>query len=358
MKKSGLTINNSAYVTGNSRAPACMFLCNETMRVAREVTATVHIICTDVALQVASDPNASAVRMDIKQDRAGVVNRLKHSIFDFKRHTPLVVTDMAQFCMFSKYVDLLDVPVGMVMHLNENWGGVSAAIDSQTATWGHVAKDMQRNGCTMASLRRFMNKPNVRLIYTTQHQSPPLSHIKLWSLPLGTRKAAPVLSELQLASTQTPGLRNRTLFITLSDYAFRKTIKSNVILNNDGMFKDEFGKFRGADFQREIRLSKFVLIAPGMGWDTYRFWETLYSGAIPVVLKSTAAGGLLRSYGYAPNGLHRLPVLWVDSMEEITEDLLLRSYEAILSRCDDYDYEMLTTSYWVRKMHDEVSRPM
>ena len=54
-----------------------------------------------------------------------------------------------------------------------------------------------------------------------------------------------------------------------SDLDFRKAITASVTGNSDGRI-DKDGDFRRVDFFKQIHLSKYVLVAAGLGWDTYR----------------------------------------------------------------------------------------
>lgn len=69
---------------------------------------------------------------------------------------------------------------------------------------------------------------------------------------------------------------------------------------------------------RLMRKSLFVACPPGNGLDTHRFWEALYLGAIPIVLKDA------QSLSYQP-----WPKLVVDSWQDITvcsKDDLISAY--------------------------------
>ena len=74
----------------------------------------------------------------------------------------------------------------------------------------------------------------------------------------------------------------------------------------------------------QVLSSKFVLCPPGLGADSYRIWEVLYLGAIPVVERT---GG-----GWDDIFLD-LPVLLVDDFGDVTQELLEASYPRLLARC-------------------------
>ena len=71
----------------------------------------------------------------------------------------------------------------------------------------------------------------------------------------------------------------------------------------------------------QILTSKFVLCPPGLGPDSYRLWEVLYLGAIPIIE---------RTQGGWDDLLVDLPVLLVDSYDEITPEFLRERYAFIL----------------------------
>lgn len=67
------------------------------------------------------------------------------------------------------------------------------------------------------------------------------------------------------------------------------------------------GKTRDLEsFRSVLRDSMFVICPPGNGTDTHRTWESIYSGAVPVVLKGSLASSLVES----------LPILEVDNYQD------------------------------------------
>ena len=79
------------------------------------------------------------------------------------------------------------------------------------------------------------------------------------------------------------------------------------------------------DFSTTLANTMAVLAIPGMGYDTYRLWETLALGAMPVLERGV---GLDRT-------LYRLPALLLDDFADLTEDLLRQAYVEALYRADD-----------------------
>lgn len=83
---------------------------------------------------------------------------------------------------------------------------------------------------------------------------------------------------------------------------------------------------------RKLHRAKFMICPPGNGPDTYRVWEALYSNAIPIVIDCP----LYRNFD--------LPILKVASFENVTEKLLLDTYEIFLNQT--WDYSQLKLSYY------------
>lgn len=84
---------------------------------------------------------------------------------------------------------------------------------------------------------------------------------------------------------------------------------------------------------------KFCLCPRGNGIDTHRLWESLYCRTIPVVRRENAH-----------RNFQDLPILFVDSWEQVTESLLHNEYQRIVNT--DWDYSKLSASWWGRKFRD------
>ena len=78
-------------------------------------------------------------------------------------------------------------------------------------------------------------------------------------------------------------------------------------------------------FYTSMATSMAVLALPGLGYDTYRLWEVLALGSMPVLERGV---GLDRT-------LYRLPVLLVDDFADLTPDLLRQAYVEAIYRADE-----------------------
>lgn len=91
-------------------------------------------------------------------------------------------------------------------------------------------------------------------------------------------------------------------------------------------------------YKDELMDHKFVVCPRGNGVDTHRMWEALYSGVIPVVIRH-------RTYSMLEGNL---PILFVDSYEEVTETFLQNAYDDFCHRT--WNEQMLTVSWWIQKI--------
>lgn len=202
----------------------------------------------------------------------------------------------------------------------------------------------ENQGCHDAKqLYEYLDHPNVSAVFTTTHQSAIEPHPKVYSLPLGVFSAARATEELHAQ----PQMMNRSQLLMInfnsdtaySDYG-RLKIEKSVIANFNGTLKNTYNTGGQALYWQELRQSKFVLCPSGLGWDTYRSWEALVMGAIPVLETFYRKDGFYRTYD-------DLPVLWVDHYDNVTPSLLEEAYPKILSRAQKYKFEKLTRQFWL-----------
>lgn len=90
-------------------------------------------------------------------------------------------------------------------------------------------------------------------------------------------------------------------------------------------------------YAREMHRSKFVIAPPGEALDTFRLWESLYLGAIPIVT-STPLDSMYKNF----------PVWIVDNWEEITEEKLHQKWEELSPQLTDCP--QLWASHWYKKI--------
>eukprot|EP00600_Ochromonadales_sp_CCMP1393_P015640 CAMPEP_0175025730 /NCGR_PEP_ID=MMETSP0005-20121125/17309_1 /TAXON_ID=420556 /ORGANISM="Ochromonas sp., Strain CCMP1393" /LENGTH=151 /DNA_ID=CAMNT_0016284675 /DNA_START=106 /DNA_END=561 /DNA_ORIENTATION=+ len=85
-----------------------------------------------------------------------------------------------------------------------------------------------------------------------------------------------------------------------------------------------------------IASSYTSICLPGLGYDSFRLWETLTLGTVAVLEKGV---GLDKT-------TWRLPALLVDDFDDVTPALLRQAYVEALYRVNEFEFERLTQSFW------------
>jgi hypothetical protein len=118
----------------------------------------------------------------------------------------------------------------------------------------------------------------------------------------------------------------------------------NILKINGFNFKDLNTELTyWTEYIRELCNYKFCLSLPGKGLDCYRTWEALAVGCIPIVLSNHL------------NSLYEdLPVLVVDDFSIITPEFLEKQFEKITENVNNYNWEKLTSSFWIQKIKSSL----
>ncbi len=111
------------------------------------------------------------------------------------------------------------------------------------------------------------------------------------------------------------------------------------------MHCDDIGFSQHTEIAQDIYLenvakSKFVVCPEGAGVDTYRFWESLYLGSIPVVKNNYWI------YNF------NLPVVIVNDWYELNEPFLNEKWNEIFRRIcnNEYCFDQIKFSYWLNRI--------
>ena len=100
------------------------------------------------------------------------------------------------------------------------------------------------------------------------------------------------------------------------------------------------------NYYEKISRSKFMVCPRGCGLDTYRLWDCLYLGCIPIVVKYE---------GY--QDFEDLPILFIDKWEDyldLNESDLNQKYSEMIDK--EYNYDKLKFSWWERLISSNLSR--
>jgi hypothetical protein len=166
------------------------------------------------------------------------------------------------------------------------------------------------------------------------------------SIPLGVKT---VQSYQHIRSLPLFANKTRLLVINNSGWRHRAPLNEMVIEAFNHTIKNEYSvkKIPGApDWRQQVLSSKFVLCPPGFSFDSFRIWETLLLGSIPIVESN-------------PTGLDRtfssLPILIVSSYAVLTPEFLEEAYRCFVRHADKFNYQLLKASYW-RELVRETMR--
>lgn len=84
-------------------------------------------------------------------------------------------------------------------------------------------------------------------------------------------------------------------------------------------------------YLNNLAKSKYVISPHGNHPDCYRHWESMYLSAIPITL-----------YHEDLKNFYDMPILFLNSWNELTEDLLISSYDTLINK----SREKLDINYW------------
>ncbi len=175
-----------------------------------------------------------------------------------------------------------------------------------------------------------------------------IEHPKLHPIPIGLnegRHAGAIKSAMQKHRSNSK--LNRVLVNFKQDRDVRKKLWK---LSRDWSFADRLpydtsggqqkknviGITTNSWYYEMLLKYKYVACPKGLGIDTHRTWESLYMGAIPIVLKSSISPVY-----------EGLPVIQLDRWEELNEDSLTIPANS--------SYEKLELDFWVSKILAVVS---
>ena len=89
-----------------------------------------------------------------------------------------------------------------------------------------------------------------------------------------------------------------------------------------------------------LKMYLYIACPRGNGIDTHRLWETLYHGNIPIVKK------------HFMYDTYCLPIIQVNSWEEVTEELLIYPWHNYEKK--EFNFEQLELNYWLNKIQAAV----
>jgi hypothetical protein len=278
-------------------------------------------------------------------DGGAVIAKIKNCRFDAS--CCMLLSDRSAIPANQRFV--------LVAEMNDNWGYLSSHVSNRTINWGNYDQNLKACGKTESDVFDFLNDPRLVLLLVMTHQH--IAHEKILSIPLGMHEIGGdrLRSEEVLWQVGHEILKNKAKFKKQRLLFLNMGVKGDGLAHRRGIIKMLEGRFgvtntyqRGknrATHYHDLAESKFVLCAGGLGTDTYRHWETLSLGSIPVMEHSP---GLDRTYS-------GLPVVFVKSYEDVTPMLLETAYKLIVNNHKRWDYSRVTQGYWKKLVNDAVA---
>jgi hypothetical protein len=263
---------------------------------------------------------------------------------------------------FKQVVDScpqLSKPLVLTNTVDENWGFLSTPIGTRTARWINMTNHLRIHHSNYETVRTILDWDKIVMVLTNAHIDPQIGmHRKLLSLPLGVRHRVPVFKAMQsyvrvnktkLFTINNSGWKERT---SINNYLIKKFATFNVTIMNTFPKKTSKAKLamrplverQYKDHYMEVASSKFALCPSGLSMDSYRLWETLALGSIPVVESNM---GFDRTYS-------NLPVLVVHNYTDLTPKFLEEAYPCFYKNAKRYKYMHLTKEYWHKLIHRAV----
>ncbi len=97
-------------------------------------------------------------------------------------------------------------------------------------------------------------------------------------------------------------------------------------------------------FLSDINNHWFIFCPPGVGLDSFRVYEALYFGSMPVVQK-----------GHWNQFLQKLPVIFVETFKKLTLPDLVLAWQDIVSHEGFMDFKIISEEYWQGRIRDDAA---
>jgi len=238
---------------------------------------------------------------------------------------------------------------------DENWGLFSTWYPNRTVSWRKPSGRFSR------IIWSFLDCPEVNLVYHMQHFN--FTHPKIVPVPLSTRDGGfdndPVFLELRTPEAKTEpktswlGMYSSEWggrFRILNDFKVRygddlstaEKIKAG--MRSKRPYDQTPARVDTAAYLAALRGNRYQLCVAGLGFDTYRLWETQRVGTIPIVE---------RGFGF-DRLLTRLPVLIVDDFDNLSMNFLQAIYPYYLKHAKDYLWQVHEFEFWRRAMKSQT----
>lgn len=173
-----------------------------------------------------------------------------------------------------------------------------------------------------------------------------LQHPKLYPIPLGIDQRKLIffthwINQNNIFSRLRNTKKNKLLYINFN--VVHMSIRAQLInmwrIKGDPNCLISTPNKKHEVYFQEMATCKFTLCPPGWGPDSYRVWEAILVGSIPVV--QNVSDALFSLY-------KDLPILIVDDLRKVDSRFLEQQYSKIVSK--KYNFNKLYVDYWQKKI--------
>jgi len=240
----------------------------------------------------------------------------------------------------------------MLAGSNENWGWFSTWYPNRTAHWRETSTEFRDN------VETFLDSPEVNLVFHRQHCN--FTHPKIVPLPLSTKESGlygdPIFAELSVQEKLnvpksawlgmfSSGWSGRAQIFNASVARFGSELVT-IQSTNAGQGHPHQSFLKKETYLSAMRSDRFQICPSGLGADCYCIWESQRVGTIPIVE---------RGFGF-DRLFTRLPVLMVNSYDELSLGFLQAIYPFYVKHAGDFLWEAHTHKFWVQMMKTATAR--
>eukprot|EP00601_Ochromonadales_sp_CCMP2298_P003641 CAMPEP_0173182638 /NCGR_PEP_ID=MMETSP1141-20130122/7955_1 /TAXON_ID=483371 /ORGANISM="non described non described, Strain CCMP2298" /LENGTH=586 /DNA_ID=CAMNT_0014105767 /DNA_START=48 /DNA_END=1808 /DNA_ORIENTATION=+ len=236
---------------------------------------------------------------------------------------------------WKAHASKIDTPFVVIHQANENWGLLSTVMPGRTIDWGTCC------GGRKAHIHQMLADANLLMLAVNQHHN--LTHPKLISLPRGLptfmkHRKIYIWDQMRLLEGEK---KADLVFASNSNWKHRPFVSAciaNKFLpeGDSKSGKKKTIRIPESQYYKKVVTSRTSICLPGLGYDSFRLWETMTLGTVAVLEKGT---GLDKS-------LWRLPALLVEDFDQVTPALLQTAYVEALYRAEEFEFKRLTQSFW------------
>lgn len=171
-------------------------------------------------------------------------------------------------------------------------------------------------------------------------QNPLFYHPKLFALPIGIANSYWPHGDLTaMAKVRAEKIAKTKLCYVGFDVKTNPAVRKNCASTLIDLFgwQDQYALKTYENYLRHLKSFKYCVCPEGNGADTHRFWECLYLGVTPIVLKDS----LITKHHWGK----QIPVLMIDKWSDLTKELLEKEQTTTVVR-----QELLDVNYYVERI--------